>query len=275
MPAPSRNTESRPVTESLPVYDLVIAGAAASGLALAAAVEAGARRGDRGRGGRSGAPPDAPAADAHRRDRRGAAPASRDDRRLGRDRAQGAAILKMTIMDGGVRDAVRLPHLRFEAREAARRWPTWRSSTTWSRRSRSSATRLGVVAHRGVRRRLFGRAARRRDRARRRAHRARPPRRRRRRRALEAEDARRDSGLRLGLRPVRRRRDHRARIRPRGRAPSSTSCPPARSPSCPCPAANRASSGTSAAPTRARCSPSTPRTSSASSNCASPRSSAR
>ena len=48
-------------------------------------------------------------------------------------------------MDGGVRDAVRLPHLQFDAPEDAARSPIWRSTTTSSPRSRSLCDRLGVV----------------------------------------------------------------------------------------------------------------------------------
>ena len=108
------------MTRSDPVYDLVIAGGAASGLALAAAVKQAVGDGvavavvD---------PTPAPPTSARRPPLRTVAIAEGPRLLLERIGAWEAIepvaqpILKMAIMDGGVRDAVRLPHLHFEARE--------------------------------------------------------------------------------------------------------------------------------------------------------------
>ena len=107
------------MTESVPVFDVVIAGGAASGLALAAAV-----RRALGAGAAVAVVDPAPP------------PASDDDRPLLRTVAiaegprrllesigaweaigpKAQAVLSMEIMDGDVRDAVRLPHLHFDAK---------------------------------------------------------------------------------------------------------------------------------------------------------------
>ena len=107
------------MTQSAPVYDVVIAGGAASGLALAAAVK-------RALG--TGAvvavvdPAPPPAFGADRPALRTVAIAEGPRRLLdcvGAWEAIGSkaqAVLAMEIMDGDVRDAVRLPHLHFDAR---------------------------------------------------------------------------------------------------------------------------------------------------------------
>jgi 2-octaprenyl-6-methoxyphenol hydroxylase len=107
------------VTESLPVFDLVIAGGAASGLALAAAVKEAL-----GEGVAVAVVDPVPAvAVPSRPPLRTVAIAEGPRRLLERIGAWDAIelkaqpVVKMTIMDGGVRDAVRLPHLRFDARE--------------------------------------------------------------------------------------------------------------------------------------------------------------
>ena len=107
------------MTESVPVFDVVIAGGAASGLALAAAVKRAL-----GTGAAVAVVDPAPP------------PASDDDRTLLRTVAiaegprrllesvgaweaigpKAQAVLSMEIMDGDVRDAVRLPHLHFDAK---------------------------------------------------------------------------------------------------------------------------------------------------------------
>ena len=107
------------MTESLPVFDLVIAGGAASGLALAAAVK------DALGDGVAVAVVDPLPAQAppSRPPLRTVAIAEGPRRLLERIGAWDAIepdaqpIVKMTIMDGGVRDAVRLPHLQFDAPE--------------------------------------------------------------------------------------------------------------------------------------------------------------
>ena len=105
------------VTELRPVTDLVVAGAAASGLALAAAVKQ--ALGD----GVSVAVVDPAQARDPRPPIRTVAIAEGPRRLMETIGAWEAiapktqAILKMTIMDGGVRDAVRLPHLGFETGE--------------------------------------------------------------------------------------------------------------------------------------------------------------
>jgi len=107
------------VTESLPVFDLVIAGAAASGLALAAALKQAL-----GEGIAVAVIDPAPPRDASRPPLRTVAIAEGPRRLLETVGAWDAiepkaqAIVKMTIMDGGVHDAVRLPHLGFEATES-------------------------------------------------------------------------------------------------------------------------------------------------------------
>ncbi len=125
-------------------------------------------------------------------------------------------IVKMEIMDGGVRDAVRLPHLHFDAREGD---PLAHMAFNADVVAALSAVcdRLGVIRIAGTvaawrpGKRVAelgledGRTA------------PRPAGGRRGRRALEAPGARRDSGLRLGLRPVRHRRHDRSRGRSRGR----------------------------------------------------------
>jgi 2-octaprenyl-6-methoxyphenol hydroxylase len=109
------------MAESLPVFDVLIAGGAATGLALAAAVKRAL-----GTGAAVAvidpAPP--PAAGAARPALRTVAIAEGPRRLLesvGAWEAIGPntqAILSMEIMDGGVRDAVRLPHLHFDAKGA-------------------------------------------------------------------------------------------------------------------------------------------------------------
>ena len=106
------------MTRSEPVFDLVIAGGAASGLALAAAI-----RQALGEGVAVAVVDPAPprAAQSPRPPLRTVAIAEGPRRLLERVGAGDAiepkaqAVVKMTIMDGGVRDAVRLPHLEFDA----------------------------------------------------------------------------------------------------------------------------------------------------------------
>src|SRR5271165_2559254 len=106
-----------PVSESLPVFDIVIAGGAASGLALAAAVKQ--ALGD----GAAVAVVDPAPPLASRPPLRTVAIAEGPQRLIERIGAWEAiepkaqAIVKMEIMDGGVHDAVRLPHLNFAAKE--------------------------------------------------------------------------------------------------------------------------------------------------------------
>ena len=187
---------ARPVTESVPVFDVVIAGGAASGLALAAAVKQALGAGvaiavvDP-------APPPAPdagaSAPAHGRDRRGAAAASRKRRRLGGDRAEGASHPRRwrswtgtcatrcgsPICISTPRATAPLAHMAFNDDVVAA--------------LSALCDRLGVERIAGVGRALDARQARRRACARRRPRASRPPRRRRRRRALEAARARRRS----------------------------------------------------------------------------------
>ncbi len=108
----------RPLVESLPVFDVLIAGGAANGLALAAAIK---------RALQTGAavavvdPAPPPASESGRPLLRTVAIAEGPRRLLesvGAWEAIGPkaqAILSMEIMDGGVHDAVRLPHLHFAA----------------------------------------------------------------------------------------------------------------------------------------------------------------
>src|SRR3984957_10355997 len=104
--------EAPDVAEPAPIFDVVIAGAGASGLALAAAIKQAMRKGasvavvDPGAPGAAGAPPLRTVAIAD------------GPRRLLEQVGAWAAIepktqpiLAMAIMDGDVRDAVRLPHL--------------------------------------------------------------------------------------------------------------------------------------------------------------------
>src|SRR5271166_3119650 len=110
-----------PLTDLLPVFDVVIAGGAVSGLALAAAVKQALGSGvaiavvDP-------APPPAPDAHPSLRTVAIAEGPRRLIERIGGWEAiepKAQAILSMEIMDGGVRDALRLPHLRFEASSGA------------------------------------------------------------------------------------------------------------------------------------------------------------
>ena len=107
------------MTESVPVFDLVVAGGAASGLALAAAVKQALGEGA------AVALVDPAAPPAPRPSLRTVAIAEGPRRLLERIGAwadvepKAQPIVKMEIMDGGVRDAVRLPHLHFDAREGA------------------------------------------------------------------------------------------------------------------------------------------------------------
>jgi 2-octaprenyl-6-methoxyphenol hydroxylase len=113
---------AREVSEPLPVFDVLIAGGAATGLALAAAVKRAL-----GTGAAVAvvdpAPPSVPNAD--RPALRTVAIAEGPRRLLesvGAWRAIGPkaqAIRAMEIMDGGVRDAVRLPHLHFGGKGGA------------------------------------------------------------------------------------------------------------------------------------------------------------
>jgi 2-octaprenyl-6-methoxyphenol hydroxylase len=112
--------EASAMAEAAPVFDVVIAGGGANGLALAAAIKQAMRQGvsvavvD---------PAAAPAASAT--PLRTVAIAEGPRRLLEQIGAweaiapQAQPILSMAIMDGGVRDAVRLPHLSFDAREHA------------------------------------------------------------------------------------------------------------------------------------------------------------
>ena len=107
------------MTESVPVFDLVVAGGAASGLALAAAVKQALGEGA------AVALVDPAAPPAPRPSLRTVAIAEGPRRLLERIGAwadvepKAQPIVKMEIMDGGVRDAVRLPHLHFDAHEDA------------------------------------------------------------------------------------------------------------------------------------------------------------
>ena len=106
------------MTESPPVFDVVIAGGAASGLALAAAVKRAL-----GTGAAVAVVDPAPSpSDAGRPALRAVAIAEGPRRLLESVGAWEAiapkaqAILSMEIMDGDIRDAVRLPHLHFDAK---------------------------------------------------------------------------------------------------------------------------------------------------------------
>ena len=107
------------MTESLPVFDLVIAGGAASGLALAAAVKQALGDGVAVAVVEPARPPSASA----RPPLRTVAIAEGPRRLLDRIGAwdviepKAQAVMRMAIMDGGVRDAVRLPHLQFDQRD--------------------------------------------------------------------------------------------------------------------------------------------------------------
>jgi 2-octaprenyl-6-methoxyphenol hydroxylase len=106
------------VTEPAPVFDVVIAGGAASGLALAAAVKRALGAG----AAVAVVDPAPPSAEAGRSPLRTVAIAEGPRRLLESVGAWDAigskaqAILSMEIMDGEVRDAVRLPHLHFDAK---------------------------------------------------------------------------------------------------------------------------------------------------------------
>ena len=107
------------MTESLPVFDLVIAGGAASGLALAAAVKQALGDGVAV----AVVEPARPPAASARPPLRTVAIAEGPRRLLDRIGAwdviepKAQAVVRMAIMDGGVRDAVRLPHLQFDQRD--------------------------------------------------------------------------------------------------------------------------------------------------------------
>src|ERR1700734_1145888 len=112
--------EAPAVTEPAPIFDVVIAGGGASGLALAAAIKQAMREG----ASVAVVDPASPAA-ASATPLRTVAIANRPRRLLEHVGAWEAIerhaqpILSMTIMDGDVRDAVRLPHLNFAAKERA------------------------------------------------------------------------------------------------------------------------------------------------------------
>ena len=109
----------RQVAEPLPVFDVLIAGGATTGLALAAAIK---RALGTGAAVAVVDPSPPPAAGAARPALRTVAIAEGPRRLLesvGAWEAIGPkaqAILSMEIMDGGVRDSVRLPHLHFSAK---------------------------------------------------------------------------------------------------------------------------------------------------------------
>ena len=113
-------TGTRLVSDSVPVFDLVIAGAGPSGLALAGAVKEAMRSGVSIALVDPAPPPGAVAAKL-----RTVAIADGPRRLLERIGAWEAIepkaqpIFKMAIMDGETRDAVRLPHLNFEAKTKA------------------------------------------------------------------------------------------------------------------------------------------------------------
>ncbi len=113
-------TGTRLVSDSVPVFDLVIAGAGPSGLALAGAVKEAMRSGVSIALVDPAPPPGAVAAKL-----RTVAIADGPRRLLERIGAWEAIepkaqpILKMAIMDGETGDAVRLPHLNFEAKTKA------------------------------------------------------------------------------------------------------------------------------------------------------------
>ena len=247
------------MAEPAPIFDVVIAGAGASGLALAAAVKQAL-----GSGVSIAVVDPAPsagsraaAAAAHGRDRRGAAAAPRAHRRLGGDRAEGASHpLRWRSWTGrcatrcGCRISISTP-------KATGRSPTWRSTTMSSRALSALCDRLGVArVAASVARWAPGKRVAELGLSDGRVLRARL--------AVAADGARSKlraladiPTYRLGLRPVRHRRDHRARARPR--RPRRAAFParrPVRHPAA-ARAASRASSGTSGAPTPARSSRST------------------
>jgi 2-octaprenyl-6-methoxyphenol hydroxylase len=112
--------EAPAVAEPAPIFDVVIAGGGASGLALAAAIKQAMREG----ASVAVVDPASPAA-ASATPLRTVAIANGPRRLLEHVGAWEAIerhaqpILSMTIMDGDVRDAVRLPHLNFAAKERA------------------------------------------------------------------------------------------------------------------------------------------------------------
>src|SRR5580704_1109819 len=112
--------EAPAVAEPAPIFDVVIAGGGASGLALAAAIKQAMRAG----ASVAVVDPASPAA-ASATPLRTVAIANGPRRLLEHVGAWEAIerhaqpILSMTIMDGDVRDAVRLPHLNFAAKERA------------------------------------------------------------------------------------------------------------------------------------------------------------
>ena len=187
------------MAEPAPIFDVVIAGGGASGLALAAAIKQAMGQG----ASVAVVDPGAPAA-ASASPLRTVAIADGPRRLLEHIGAWAAIepkaqpILSMAIMDGDVRDAVRLPHLNFAAKDQ-RRSPIWPSTTMSSARSPRSAIGSGFSASRGPLRiglsgkHVGGAWAIRRPRV------ARAPRGRRRRRALETQPARRHPDHRLGL----------------------------------------------------------------------------
>ena len=205
------------MTDPAPVFDVVIAGAGVAGLALAAAVSQALGAGV-------------------------SSPSSIPRRRRGRHSAE-PPLRTVAIAEGPRRLLERIG--AWEAIEPKAqpisRWRSWtgacatrcacRISVSSRRRRRrllrmafnddvvaslsALCERLGVVRFAALGRRLAPRQACRRSlRSPDGADRSRPPRGRGRRRALEAARARRHSDLRLGLRPVRHRRDDRARARP-------------------------------------------------------------
>lgn len=108
------------MTESVPVFDLVIAGGAASGLALAAAVRQALADG----ASIAVIDPTPPTATQPSAPPLRAVAIAEGPRRLlerigawGIVEPKAQPIVKMEIMDGGVRDAVRMPHLHFDARQ--------------------------------------------------------------------------------------------------------------------------------------------------------------
>ena len=141
--------EASALAEPAPIFDVVIAGGGASGLALAAAIKQAMGQGasvavvDPG-------PPAGPSASPLR-----TVAIADGPRRLLEHIGAWAAIepkaqpiLSMAIMDGDVRDAVRLPHLNFAAKDQ-RRSPIWPSTTMSSARSPRSAIGSGFSASRG------------------------------------------------------------------------------------------------------------------------------
>ena len=249
------------MADSVSIFDVVIAGGGASGLALAAAIKQAL-----GAGAAIAVvdPAPAPSRETGSAPLRTVAIAEGPRRLLERIGAwetlapKTQAILSMAIMDGGVRDAVRLPHLNFAGAEGE-------PLAHMAFNDDVVSALVGALrpprrqAHQRRRGALEPRQARGRARTVRRPHLARPPRRRGRRRTLEAKRLRRRS-----------RRSAGTTTRPASSPPSPTnaittgarssiSCPPVRSRSCPCLDGARASSGTSGAPTRGPCLRSSPR----------------